>query len=71
MGLPPKPSILVGFSMINHLLLGTAILGNPHIEKGMNTTTTTGSFPAAAEAVALLIFQVLAAFWCDRLEYFR
>ena len=30
-GFPPKSSILIGFSIINHPFWGTPILGNPHI----------------------------------------
>ena len=30
-GGPPKPSILIGFSIINHPFLGTIIFGNTHI----------------------------------------
>ena len=30
-GFPPKSSILIGVSMINHPFWGTTILGNPHI----------------------------------------
>ena len=28
---PPKSSILIGFSIINHPFWGTPIFGNPHI----------------------------------------
>ena len=30
-GFPPKSSILIGFSIINHPFWGTPILGNTHI----------------------------------------
>ena len=30
-GFPPKSSILIGFSMINHIFWGTHIFGNIHI----------------------------------------
>ena len=30
MGFPPKSSILIGFSIINHPFLGTPIFGNTH-----------------------------------------
>ena len=32
MGFPPKSSILIGFSIINHPFWGTTILGNTHLE---------------------------------------
>ena len=34
-GTPPKSSILIGFSLINHPFWGTPIFGNTHILKTM------------------------------------
>ena len=48
-GGPPKSSILIGFSIINHPFWGTPIFGNTHIAihvgKGRSDTAASGSWP--------------------------
>ena len=61
---PPKSSILIGFSIINHPFWGTTILGNPHLlfcscfskivgvqKTSMAENTTCSRFPMAGFAV--------------------
>ncbi len=40
-GVPPKSSILIGFSLINHPFWGTTIFGNTHILQNMKVNMIT------------------------------
>ena len=57
MGVTPKSSLLVGFSIMNYPIWGTSIYGNPHLVRGFSAsmfddTSPIFGHPTAAAEVA-------------------
>ena len=51
-GFPPKSSILIGFSIINHPFWGTPIFGNTHINKPWTIGPAPRSSYGAVECIS-------------------